>query len=79
MYQLMGVFCNRLKLGSTAALDCQTGQNKGRYHKKELLFLLVLLYSAIGIKGILHSECKDLQCRHGILSADQLMHAHLWK
>ena len=27
----MGVFCDRLKLCSTAALDCQTGQNKGRY------------------------------------------------
>ena len=31
VYQLMGVFCDRLKLCSTAALDCQTGQNKGRY------------------------------------------------
>ena len=31
----MGVFCDRLKLGSTAALDCRTGQNKGRYCKKE--------------------------------------------
>ena len=41
---MMGLFCDRLELGSTAALDCWTGQNKGRYHKKkELLFLLVLL------------------------------------
>ena len=39
----MGVFCDRLKLCSIAALDCQTGQNKGRYRKKELSFLLVLL------------------------------------
>ena len=30
----MGVFCDGLELGSTAALDCQTGQNKGRYHEK---------------------------------------------
>ena len=30
----MGVSCDRLKLGSTAALDCPTGQNKGRYCKK---------------------------------------------
>ena len=29
----MGVFCDRLKLGSKAALDCRTGQNKGRYSK----------------------------------------------
>ena len=43
----MGVFCDRLKLGSTAALDCRTGQNKGRYHEKELLFLLVLLICII--------------------------------
>ena len=34
----MGVFCDRLKLFSTAALDCR---NKGIYRKKELLFLLV--------------------------------------
>ena len=32
----MGVF-------STEALDCRTGQNKGRYCKKELLLLLVSL------------------------------------
>ena len=36
----MGVFCDRLKLCSTAALDCRTGQNKG---EKELSFLLVSL------------------------------------
>ena len=39
----MGVFCDRLKLCSTAALDCRTGQNKGIYRKQELSFLLVLL------------------------------------
>ena len=27
----MGIFCDMLKFGSTAALDCRTGQNKGRY------------------------------------------------
>ena len=35
--------CDRLKLGSTAAPD----QNKGRYHKKDLLLLLV--FGGIGI------------------------------
>ena len=39
----MGVLCDRLRLGSTVALDCRTGQDKGRYREKELLFLLVLL------------------------------------
>ena len=39
----MGVFCDRLKFGSTAALNCRTSQNKGRYCKKELLLLLILL------------------------------------
>ena len=43
IYQLMGVFCDWLKLCSTAALDCRTGQNKGRYRKQERSFLLVLL------------------------------------
>ena len=42
-YQLMGVFCDRIMLGSTTALDCQTVQNKGKYCKKEFLLLLVLL------------------------------------
>ena len=39
----MGEFCDRLKFGSTAAPDCRTGQNKGRYREKELLLLLVSL------------------------------------
>ena len=30
----MGVFCDRLKFGSTTALDCRTGQNKSKYLKK---------------------------------------------
>ena len=37
----MGAFCDRLKLGSTVAPDRRSDQNKGRYHKKDLLFLLV--------------------------------------
>ena len=39
----MGVFCDRLKLCSTVAPDCRTGQNTGRYRKHELSFLLLLL------------------------------------
>ena len=39
----MGVFSDRLKLCSTAALNCRTGQNKGSYREKELSFLLVSL------------------------------------
>ena len=45
----MGVFCDRLKLGSTAALDCWSGKNKGRYSKKELLFLLFSLTVTVKI------------------------------
>ena len=33
----MGVFCDELKLGSTAALNCRTGQNKGYCKKKVLI------------------------------------------
>ena len=40
-YQLMGVFFDKLKVCSTAAPDCQTGQNKGRYCEQELSFLLI--------------------------------------
>ena len=32
-----------LELGSIAAPNCRTGQNKGRYRKQERLFLLILL------------------------------------
>ena len=39
----MGLFCDRLKLGSAAALNCQTGQYKGRYCEKVFLFLLISL------------------------------------
>ena len=39
----MGVFCDRLNVGSTAALDCWTGQNKGKYREKDFLFLIVWL------------------------------------
>ena len=42
----MSVFFDRLTLCSTAALDCQTGQNKVRFCEKELSFLLVLLSAA---------------------------------
>ena len=31
----MSVYCGWLKFGSTAALNCCTGQNKGRYRKKK--------------------------------------------
>ena len=36
----MGVFCDRIKFGSTAALDCHTGQNKGRYIAKNCYHLI---------------------------------------
>ena len=47
----MTIFCDMLKLGSTAALDYHNGQNKGRYCKKELLFLLILLEEAARVGG----------------------------
>jgi hypothetical protein len=37
----MGIFCDRLKFSSTAALHSRTVQKKGRTCKKELLLLLV--------------------------------------
>ena len=47
VYQLMGVFCDRLKLCSKAAPNCQTDQNKGRYREQERSFLLVSLAQGI--------------------------------
>ena len=47
LYQLMSIFCDRLEFGSIAALACRTVQIKGRYCKKELLLLLVLLVLGI--------------------------------
>ena len=43
----MGAFCDRLKICSTGAPDCQTGQNKGRYREQELSFLLVSFCTSI--------------------------------
>ena len=59
LYQLMGVFCDRLKFGSTAALHhCRSGQNKGRYCKKELLLIIISLLRAIRDQclSLLYSE-----------------------
>ena len=43
IYVYLYVFCDMLKLCSTAAPDCRTGQNKGRYREQERSFLLVSL------------------------------------
>ena len=43
VHQLMVVFCNRLKFGSTTALDFYTGQNKGRYCKKRAIIATRLI------------------------------------
>jgi hypothetical protein len=50
----MGVLCDRQGLGSTAALKYRS-QNKGRYCKKELLFLLVLLLVIVFLYGSVDS------------------------
>ena len=42
---MMVVLCDRLRLCSTTALDCRTGQNKGRYRKQERSFFLVWLHT----------------------------------
>ena len=56
----MGVYCERLNLCSTVALDCRTGQNKGRYHKKELSFLLVSLVTNKGCAYLIAPSIMDL-------------------
>ena len=43
----MGVFCDRLKFGSTAALDCCTGQNKDRYCQRRALIATRLVGKSI--------------------------------
>ena len=58
----MDVFCDRLKLGSTAGLDCWTGQNKGRYHKKEFNSYS---YSSCCVKG--QGDRKDVVSVGGLL------------
>ena len=49
VYQLIGVFCDRLKLCSTAAPNCQTGQIKGIFCKQKRSFLLVSLHSMLSV------------------------------
>ena len=56
----MGVFCDRLKLGSTAPLDCQTAKTKTVIEKKELSFLLVSLYRTVRVhKNIIMNKFKS--------------------
>ena len=43
----MCVFCDKVKFGSTAVLDCRTDQNNSRYSKIELLLLLMALLELI--------------------------------
>jgi hypothetical protein len=46
----MGVFFDRLNFCSKAALDCHTDQNKDKYRKKDLSFLLVSLIRSKGLR-----------------------------
>ena len=59
----MGVFCDRLNLCSSAALDCLTGQNKGRYRKKRPLIPTRFIDQEQGIMG--KSKAKQFEaCLH---------------
>ena len=58
----MGVFCDRLKFGSTAALDYRTGPNKSIYCKKELLLPLVFA----GQKGYFLLDCSKPEVKNVI-------------
>ena len=80
----MGAFCDGLKLGSTVAPDCRTGQNKGKFHKKELSFLLVFGGLAIDIyykkQGSLFRKYFPLPlvlCQYQLLSF-QLKNQEIW-
>lgn len=52
MYQLMGGFCDRLMLISTAALDNPILAKTKAYIEKKILFVLVLLLIDISKKSI---------------------------
>jgi Fic family protein len=77
----MNIFCDRLKFGSTAALNSRTGQNKGRYPKKDLLLLLSLLFQPNNFLRILKSakiskaekETVNQTCPKSILQTIQLI------
>lgn len=53
--QLMGVLWDRLKFGSTTALDCCTGQNKGRYCKKIALIATPLVAKYYWVPHVIRS------------------------
>ena len=57
VYQLIGVFCDRLKSGSTAALDCRTCQKNGRNSEKDRLFLLAKNFSHRGYSMTTWTQC----------------------
>ena len=45
----MGIFCDRLKFGSTAALNCHTGKNKKWIHISKKSSYCTLIFSSIFI------------------------------
>ena len=60
----MGVFCDRLKLGSKAALDCLTGQNKCKYREKELVLRIFLIATRL----VVYVECNIQHFRYKVIS-----------
>ena len=72
----MGVFCDSLKLGSTAALNWQTGKHNGRYQEKELSFLFVSLVLEMSLTKI-SKPIQSEQKRYILILAEELLsHAH---
>ena len=59
VHQLLGVFCDRLKFGSIAALECVLARTMADIAKKRLLLLFISLFKNIPkmypffLKGIL--------------------------
>ena len=50
------------------ALDCQTGQNKGRYCEKELSFLLVSLWHLLDFQKSIFCVFEDLPHMQDLLN-----------
>ena len=74
----MGVFCDRLKLCSTAALYCRTGQNKGRYREKELLFTRLVGGDGPYVVGIIcPSDRNIVNVDTAVIDEDQFPLTHM--
>ena len=79
----MGVFCDKLNLCSTAALDCQTGQNRALIPTRLFNWYLQLYqgstrFHQIMLEGFHQSDVKNLAVSDSVGLCSGLFQSSRW-